>query len=85
MHSHFSYEHSKQEELVVDIQGSGNEFTDPQLHSKLKEFGRADRGEPGFRDFFRTHKCNYICQELGLKNRSTSMSSATATTTTSSL
>jgi Alpha-kinase family len=68
--SHFSYECSKKEELVVDIQGSGFEFTDPQLHSKDKQFGRADRGESGFQDFFRTHKCNYICQELGLKDRS---------------
>lgn len=67
--SHFSYEHSNQNEMVVDIQGSGYAYTDPQLHSKKKEYGRADRGESGFKDFFRTHKCNHICIALGLQKR----------------
>jgi len=72
--SHFSYEKSKQQEMVVDIQGSGNSntcfYTDPQLHSVKKEFGRADRGMVGIRKFFATHKCGFICRELGLPNRS---------------
>ena len=54
---------------MVDIQGSGHSYTDPQLHSKPKEFGRADRGTVGFKDFFKTHKCNFICRGLELKNR----------------
>ena len=69
--SHFSFEHSKQKEMVVDIQGSGFTYTDPQLHSQDKEYGRADRGNSGFNDFFKTHKCNGICKELCLQHRST--------------
>lgn len=72
--SHFSYENSDQQKMVVDIQGSGNSnqciYTDPQLHSVKKEFGRADRGKVGIDKFFSTHKCNFICQELGLPVRS---------------
>mmetsp|Transcript_6504 Transcript_6504/g.13578 ORF Transcript_6504/g.13578 Transcript_6504/m.13578 type:complete len:354 (-) Transcript_6504:1128-2189(-) len=68
--SHFSYEHSGQNEMVVDIQGSGFTYTDPQLHSKEKLYGRADRGTSGFDDFFKTHRCNCICEALGLQKRS---------------
>ena len=68
---------------MVDIQGSqhvsnkGNiyiSYTDPQLHSVEKCFGRADRGKIGFDKFFSTHKCNFICKELGLKLRTSSSS-----------
>ena len=55
--------------MVVDIQGSGYTYTDPQLHSIEREFGRADRGTVGFDKFFATHKCNHICRELGLAAR----------------
>jgi len=55
--------------MVVDIQGSGCVYTDPQLHSTEKKFGRADRGTTGFDKFFQTHKCNFICLELGLAQR----------------
>ncbi|KAL7534245.1 hypothetical protein ACHAXR_006685 [Thalassiosira sp. AJA248-18] len=58
---------SKRQKIVVDIQGSGNVYTDPQLHSIEKEFGRADRGNAGIEKFFKTHKCNFICRELGLQ------------------
>ncbi|CAB9524585.1 Myosin heavy chain kinase [Seminavis robusta] len=71
-YSHFSYEESDESEMVVDIQGSGYTYTDPQLHSQSKEYGRADRGKNGFTDFFRTHKCNFICAALHLKDRSAS-------------
>jgi hypothetical protein len=33
-----------------------------------REFGRTDRGERGFRDFFRTHRCSPICRLLGLED-----------------
>lgn len=68
--SHFSYERSDRREMVVDIQGTGYTYTDPQLHSHGKEFGRADRGSSGFKDFFKSHKCNSMCTKLGLPNRS---------------
>ena len=56
--------------MVVDIQGDKYMYTDPQLHSRKMEFGRADRGLSGFKDFFKTHKCNTICKALQLKDRS---------------
>ena len=65
--SHFSYRYSEKEEMVVDIQGHPYKYTDPQIHSKSKIYGRGDRGEKGFSDFFRTHKCNNICRAFGLK------------------
>jgi len=72
-YSHFSYEESEQQKMVVDIQGTGTSticmYTDPQLHSVEKEFGRADRGTVGIDKFFSTHKCNFICQELNLPQR----------------
>lgn len=64
--------------MVVDIQGSGYMYTDPQLHSHKKEFGKADRGVSGFQDFFKTHQCNAICQQIGLKNRSSSSAAASS-------
>jgi hypothetical protein len=64
--SHFSFEKSRRQEIVVDIQGSGCTYTDPQLHSVDEAYGRADRGEHGFARFFKTHKCNFLCKELGL-------------------
>ncbi|CAB9527897.1 Myosin heavy chain kinase [Seminavis robusta] len=75
--SHFSYEESDESEMVVDIQGSGYTYTDPQLHSQGKEYGRADRGMNGFKDFFRTHKCNFICAALDLKDRSATSAATT--------
>ena len=32
---------------MVDIQGAGSVYTDPQLHSVAKKYGRADRGTLG--------------------------------------
>lgn len=52
---------------MVDIQGSDYIYTDPQLHSVDKSYGRADRGEVGIEKFFATHKCNDVCRHLGLK------------------
>lgn len=77
--SHFTYESSNQQKMVVDIQGASIGsissmcmYTDPQIHSVEKAFGRADRGTNGFKSFFRTHKCNHLCRELGLPSRSSS-------------
>ena len=54
--------------MVVDIQGSANGccYTDPQLHSRDCRYGRADRGEKGFVDFFASHRCNSVCRRLAL-------------------
>lgn len=74
--SHFSYEKSNQQELIVDIQGCGGSkkcvYTDPALHSVTNVYGKSDRGPAGMQKFFRTHKCNFICRGLGLPQRSES-------------
>ena len=76
--SHFTFEKSKGQEIVVDIQGvtvtkgSGHlRLTDPQLHSKKgAKYGRADCGVKGMKAFFATHKCNDVCRQLGLTENS---------------
>ena len=66
--SHFTHEATGGDEMVVDIQGSANGccYTDPQLHSRDCRYGRADRGEKGFVDFFASHRCNSVCRRLAL-------------------
>jgi len=67
--SHFSYEVSHHEILVCDIQGVGDCYTDPQIHSVGgAAFGKGDRGAAGIRDFLSTHQCNKICEYLNLPN-----------------
>lgn len=67
--SHFSYEVSHHEILVCDIQGVGDRYTDPQIHSVGgAAFGKGDRGAAGIRDFLSTHQCNEICEYLKLPN-----------------
>eukprot|EP00971_Amphidinium_carterae_P293786 5832580-Amphidinium_carterae.1 len=40
--SHFTFEHSGGEEICVDIQGVGRQWTDPQLHSRTQQYGAGD-------------------------------------------
>lgn len=64
--SHFSYLHSNKQEMIVDIQGCLLKLTDPQIHSLQRAYGCGDRGEQGFKDFFKTHKCGPTCKTLHL-------------------
>jgi len=64
--SHFTFEDSERQLLVCDIQGIGDEYTDPQIHSVTESFGPADLGLEGIRQFFKTHRCNIICKFLKL-------------------
>lgn len=65
--SHFTYEASNQTLIVVDIQGVGDYYTDPQIHSFNGDgFGLGNLGQSGIRKFLQTHKCNRICRMLGL-------------------
>eukprot|EP00039_Didymoeca_costata_P032769 m.39318 g.39318 ORF g.39318 m.39318 type:complete len:383 (-) comp9535_c0_seq1:1372-2520(-) len=58
--SHYTYEVSGKQKMVVDMQGVQDFFTDPQIHSYCKEYGGGDLGALGFAHFFRSHICNSL-------------------------
>jgi len=65
--SHFSYEASMHTLLICDIQGVGDLYTDPQIHTiDGKGFGRGNLGDKGIDQFLVTHRCNAICKYLRL-------------------
>uniref|UniRef100_H3HD58 Alpha-type protein kinase domain-containing protein n=1 Tax=Phytophthora ramorum TaxID=164328 RepID=H3HD58_PHYRM len=65
--SHFTYEASGEQILVVDIQGVGDHYTDPQIHTRRgKEFGKGNLALRGFERFLGSHRCNPICRYLKL-------------------
>ncbi|GAB9476091.1 Protein-kinase-like protein [Globisporangium polare] len=65
--SHFTYEASGHQILVVDIQGVGDHYTDPQIHTcRGKEFGKGNLALRGFERFLESHRCNLICRYLKL-------------------
>lgn len=65
--SHFTFECSNHELIVVDIQGVGDLYTDPQIHTVAgTEYGDGNLGIKGFALFFSTHICNDVCKSLGL-------------------
>ncbi|KAH7943570.1 hypothetical protein HPB52_009226 [Rhipicephalus sanguineus] len=65
--SHFTFERSGHELLVVDIQGVGDLYTDPQIHTAHgSEYGDGNLGVRGMALFFRSHTCNCVCTGLGL-------------------
>jgi len=66
--SHFTYEASKHDIIICDIQGVGDLYTDPQIHSRSNEngFGLGNGAEEGITLFLKTHECNAICRFLRL-------------------
>jgi hypothetical protein len=69
--SHYTYLRSNGEEIVVDLQGINDFYTDPQIHTtEGSKYGMGNLGRDGIEAFFKTHSCNNICQMIGLdKNR----------------
>ncbi|CAH8597090.1 unnamed protein product [Schistosoma turkestanicum] len=65
--SHFTFERSGHRLIVVDIQGVGNLWTDPQIHTfNSKSYGDGNLGIRGMALFFYTHRCNPLCLALAL-------------------
>lgn len=77
--SHFSYETSGKQFMVVDLQGVFTQkpdgtceyvLTDPAIHRRedhyLESMGRTDRGKKGMQAFLQSHRCNRVCRMLGL-------------------
>jgi elongation factor 2 kinase len=65
--SHFTYEASNHSVLICDIQGVGDMYTDPQVHTRDGiGFGKGNLGMKGFEKFLSTHRCNAICKYFRL-------------------
>eukprot|EP00484_Ammonia_sp_Unknown_P000346 CAMPEP_0197022338 /NCGR_PEP_ID=MMETSP1384-20130603/3249_1 /TAXON_ID=29189 /ORGANISM="Ammonia sp." /LENGTH=595 /DNA_ID=CAMNT_0042450369 /DNA_START=5 /DNA_END=1792 /DNA_ORIENTATION=- len=65
--SHFTYEASKHRILICDLQGVGDLYTDPQMHTfDGKGCGKGNMGKRGIEKFLGSHKCNAICVYLKL-------------------
>ena len=66
---HWSWVHSKGQEMIGDIQGvkkpgGGYKLTDPAMMSITNQYGVTDTGVEGMAMFFRTHKCTPACSSL---------------------
>uniref|UniRef100_A0A671VST8 non-specific serine/threonine protein kinase n=1 Tax=Sparus aurata TaxID=8175 RepID=A0A671VST8_SPAAU len=69
--SHWTYEYSCRELLVLDIQGVGEELTDPTVimaDSQRGEmlFGPDNLGDAAISGFLQKHSCGACCRRLGL-------------------
>ena len=66
--SAYSFYASKGTRMVVDVQGVGDLYTDPQVHSLDLQFGEADLGLRGFALFFHSFEHSNLAFALGIPN-----------------
>ncbi|XP_023800603.1 transient receptor potential cation channel subfamily M member 6 isoform X2 [Cyanistes caeruleus] len=70
--SHWTYVYTRGELLVLDLQGVGENLTDPSVikpedkKSGKMVFGPANLGEDAIRNFIAKHRCNSCCKKLKL-------------------
>lgn len=65
--SHFTWEASGHRLLICDLQGVGDLWTDPQIHTRDREgYGKGNMGMAGITKFLESHRCNGLCQYLRL-------------------
>ncbi|XP_030647683.1 transient receptor potential cation channel subfamily M member 6 [Chanos chanos] len=75
--SHWTYEYTCHEILVLDLQGVGTDLTDPSVIGVNDEsvspdevvFGPANLGDDAIQSFVLKHTCNSCCEKLGLSGR----------------
>uniref|UniRef100_A0A8C6VST1 non-specific serine/threonine protein kinase n=1 Tax=Nothobranchius furzeri TaxID=105023 RepID=A0A8C6VST1_NOTFU len=72
--SHWTYEYSCKELMVLDMQGVGEELTDPTVITADDQsrgemvFGPDNLGDAAIKGFVQKHSCNLCCHRLGLKD-----------------
>ncbi|XP_028268996.1 transient receptor potential cation channel subfamily M member 6 isoform X1 [Parambassis ranga] len=74
--SHWTYEYSCRDMLVLDIQGVGEELTDPTVIMADDKsgsrgemvFGPDNLGDVAINGFLQKHSCNACCRRLSLKD-----------------
>uniref|UniRef100_A0A8D0AR36 non-specific serine/threonine protein kinase n=1 Tax=Sander lucioperca TaxID=283035 RepID=A0A8D0AR36_SANLU len=70
--SHWTYEYTRGELLVLDLQGVGEVLTDPSVIKSSEKgsydmiFGPANLGDDAIRNFRAKHHCNSCCRKLKL-------------------
>ncbi|KAG8575586.1 hypothetical protein GDO81_009606 [Engystomops pustulosus] len=70
--SHWTYEYTRGEFLVLDLQGVGENLTDPSVikagehRSQDMIFGPANLGDDAIKNFCMKHQCNTCCRYLKL-------------------
>ncbi|KAK3514501.1 hypothetical protein QTP70_018664, partial [Hemibagrus guttatus] len=71
--SHWTYEYTDRELLVLDLQGVGVELTEPSViravdksSSRDSAFGATKLSDDAVWNFVRNHTCNSSCRKLGL-------------------